>query len=157
MDPARTRFVERFGLLFEEEGFPRIAGRLTAHLLVSDREQSLDEIADALGVSKASVSTDARRLEAKGIIERTSRPGDRRDYYRVAPDGFRTMLQARLESLRRFDAVLRDAGQLSVPSAVRRRITEWSEFHQSMIDAFTTVLARLEPPAGAPAGPRSPR
>ena len=143
MDPATSRFIERFGLMFEQEGFPRIAGRVTAFLLVSSGAQSLDEIADALGVSKASVSTDARRLEAKGLIARTSRPGDRRDYYEFAPDGFRTTLQSRIDVTRRFGALLADARELPLESAeARTRVAEWSDFNKAMIDSLTALLER---------------
>ena len=143
MDPATSRFIERFGLMFEQEGFPRIAGRVTAFLLVSSGPQSLDEIADALGVSKASVSTDARRLEAKGLIARTSRPGDRRDYYEFAPDGFRTTLQSRLDVTRRFGALLAEARQLPLASDdVRTRVNEWSDFNMAMTESLAALLER---------------
>ena len=143
MDPATSRFIERFGLMFEQEGFPRIAGRVTAFLLVSSGPQSLDEIADALGVSKASVSTDARRLEAKGLIARTSRPGDRRDYYEFAPDGFRTTLQSRLDVTRRFGALLADARQLPLASDdVRTRVNDLSDFNLAMTESLAALLER---------------
>jgi DNA-binding transcriptional regulator GbsR (MarR family) len=143
MDPATSRFIERFGLMFEQEGFARIAGRVTAFLLVATGPQSLDEIADALGVSKASVSTEARRLEAKGLIARTSRPGDRRDYYEFAPDGFRTTLQSRVEATRRFGALLADARQLPLVSdEARTRVNEWSEFNTAMTESLATLLER---------------
>lgn len=145
MDASTSRFIERFGLLFEQEGLPRIAGRMTALMLVSDDPRSLDEIADALGVSKASVSTDARRLETKGFLVRTSRHGDRRDYYVMAPDGFRTMLRARIESLHRFTTLLRDAERLPAASdGVRHRVTEWNEFHRAMVESMTGLLTRWD-------------
>jgi DNA-binding transcriptional regulator GbsR (MarR family) len=143
MDPATSRFIERFGLMFEQEGFPRIAGRVTAFLLVSPGAQSLDEIAEALGVSKASVSTDARRLEAKGLVTRTSRPGDRRDYYEFAPDGFRTTLQSRLDATRRFGALLAEARQLPLESEdTRTRVNEWSDFNTAMTESLAALLER---------------
>ncbi len=142
LDPASTRFIERFGLLFEKEGVPRIAGRLTGLLLVVDTELSLDEIAELLGVSKASVSTDARRMEAKGFLVRTSRPGDRRDYYAIAPDGFHTMLHARLEALRHTLSLCEEARRLPVKSVVvRNRLDEWTDFTNAMIESLSTVLA----------------
>ena len=82
-DPAAA-FVERMGRVTANEGVPRIAGRIFALLLVSEHEVSLDEIAARLGASKGSVSPDARFLEQRGLLELVRRPGDRRDYYRVA-------------------------------------------------------------------------
>jgi len=92
-DP-RARFRSVSPGFFPALGVPLIAGRVTAYLLISEGPRSLDEIAGALGVSRASVSTDARRLEEKGLLVRLSLPGDRRTYYSFAPDGFRTALVA---------------------------------------------------------------
>ena len=75
--------AEEFGLLYEEMGGTRMAGRVSAWLLLSDPPvQSLTEIAEALGVSKAAVSTAARSLLQAGLIERVSEPGRRGDSYR---------------------------------------------------------------------------
>jgi DNA-binding transcriptional regulator GbsR (MarR family) len=145
MDSATSRVIERFGLFFEREGLPRIAGRIIGYLLLSDAPRSLDDIADALGVSKASVSTDARRLEAKGLLEHSSLPGDRRDFYAIAPDGFRTTLQARVDALHRFAPLLHEAEQLpGTTRTTRERIAEWNAFHQAMIDAMAELLSRWE-------------
>ena len=145
MDPRTSRFIEQFGLLFERDGHPRIAGRLTGYLLVAEGSHSLDEIADELGVSKASVSTDARRMETHGLLERISRPGDRRDYYRIAPDAFRTMLRTRLESLERFSALCLEARRLPNRSnEVRERVEEWTGFVDAMTRSMSQVLAEWE-------------
>jgi len=74
------------GMAIEEDGLPRIAGRLFGYLILGEGPFALDELAESLQVSKASISTNARLLEQMGIAERTGRPGDRRDYYRLAPD-----------------------------------------------------------------------
>jgi DNA-binding MarR family transcriptional regulator len=76
--------VEDYGLLFEEMGGTRMEGRVLAWLLLADRpEQSLTEIADGLGVSKAAVSTAARSLLQSRAVERVSEPGQRGDFYRT--------------------------------------------------------------------------
>ena len=73
----------------EADGLPRIAGRIFGYLLLNPGECSLEDLSSALGVSRASVSNDARRLAQMGLLERRSRPGDRRDYYSISPDAFR--------------------------------------------------------------------
>lgn len=125
MDARTSKFIERMGLALESDGSPRIAGRIFGLLLVSEDALSLDDLAAELQVSKGSVSTNARLLEERGILERICRPADRRDYYRVPPDLFsHTMAQ---------------------------RIARWQRFHESIGEARTTlpiqsreVLGRLE-------------
>ena len=140
--PVRT-FVEQLALQFSAEGMPLIAGRVTAYLLVSEGPRSLDEIATELGVSRASVSTDTRRLEEKGFLVRLSLPGDRRTYYSLAPDGFRTALIGRIRTMKRFRGMLEDARSLPVAtenSDVRARIAEWIDFHDAVIDSLEDLL-----------------
>lgn len=143
LTPVTSDFIEAFGRHFEREGIPRIAGRLTALLLVSDRPLSLDEIAASLAVSKASVSTDARRMEEKGFLQRSSLPGDRRDYYAVAPDSFQRMLEARVASLTRLAALCESARRLPVESnVVRDRLATWHEFATAMRESLSSQLRR---------------
>ena len=83
---AERLLVEEYGLLFEEMGGTRMEGRVMAWLLLAEpAAQSLTEIAQGLGVSKAAVSTSARSLLQSRAVERVSEPGRRGDYYRSIP------------------------------------------------------------------------
>ena len=81
---AQDAFIEEMGLILSADGLPRIGGRLLALLLITEADISLDDLARRLRVSKPSISTNARLLEMRGVIEKVSRTADRRDYYRVA-------------------------------------------------------------------------
>src|SRR5215216_906557 len=98
------RFIERFGVLWEEDGLPRIAGRIFALALITEDSLSLDEIANRLAVSKASVSNDTRLLERMGFIERVSRPGDRKDYYQSTERSFERAIAERIRRMHQFEA-----------------------------------------------------
>ncbi len=127
------------GLTFESDGFTRIGGRLFGHLLLADRPLSLDELADALGASKASVSTDARRLLEKGVVERSGRPGDRRDYWQIAPDFFANIMQHRVERWRRLNALVGELKRRSPAptAAVRARL-------RYMEDVYAYIAGRVD-------------
>ena len=80
-------------MLYEEMGGTRMAGRVSGWLLLCDPPvQSLTQIADTLGVSKAAVSTAARSLLQAGVVERVSEPGTRGDFYRALPGPMETVL-----------------------------------------------------------------
>jgi DNA-binding transcriptional regulator GbsR (MarR family) len=82
----KKHFVEDVGLAFEEEGLPRMAGRILGWLLVSEVPQvSLQELAEILHASKGSISTMSRLLMRMSVVERVSLPGERRDYIRLKP------------------------------------------------------------------------
>lgn len=144
MDTRTQQFIERMGLIGEADGLPRIAGRIFGLLLVTPGECSLDEIAEALAVSRASVSTDARRLAEMGLLERRSRPGDRRDYYGVGRSSFRNLVESRIRTMERFHELLEEGSRLPLASpAVRSRLAEWDQGHEEVIGAFRRVLERL--------------
>lgn len=90
-------FVELMGRHLEEEGMPRIAGRLMGALILNEDPASLDDLAEQLQVSKASISSNARLLENWGVAERVTLPGDRRDFYRLSPNAEERSLQRTLE------------------------------------------------------------
>lgn len=82
---AVDRFIEEMGLISQEGGGPRIAGRILGLLIVEGRELSLNQISERLGVSRASVSTNSRLLVDRGILRLRAHGGDRQNYYELPP------------------------------------------------------------------------
>lgn len=61
-------------------------GRVLGVLLTSDPpERSAEELAEELGASRGSISQSTRTLVQMGMVRRLSRPGERRDYFRMQP------------------------------------------------------------------------
>lgn len=145
MNAAAQQFIERIGILWENEGLPRIAGRIFGFLFLQAEPCSLDDMAAALGVSKASVSTDARRLEQHGLLERSGRPGDRRDYYQIAPDAAVRVLSMQLRGMERFRQTVstwRDLPEIS--PHVRARFETFDQVHEMMAEAITELIERIK-------------
>src|SRR5436309_14543735 len=80
--------ILRGGLLAQRYGLPRIAGEIVGLLFMTDGPLSLDEIATALKVSKASVSTNVRLLESLRFVRRGDVREGRRDHYVIAGDAW---------------------------------------------------------------------
>jgi DNA-binding transcriptional regulator GbsR (MarR family) len=100
MSPEETEFVDRLGLFFELLGATRTMGRVYGWLLICHPpQQSLTELAGALAVSKASISTVARQLQEGGMIERLPSP-NRQHLYRVTPGGFTSVMDTQLSLMR---------------------------------------------------------
>lgn len=156
LDPDLQSFVERMGVHWASDGLPRIAGRIFGLLLVTDGSCSLDDLADSLAVSKASVSTDARLLEQLGFLERTSRHGDRRDYYRIAVNFVDRALEIRLERLRKVRGLLADAPRHATGPEVAARLDRFERLHLYAEQAVEEVLDRWkhEPTSSAARAPR---
>jgi DNA-binding transcriptional regulator GbsR (MarR family) len=146
MDPAMANFIETMGLVLESEGLPRIAGRIFGLLLVSEEARSLDDLAAELEVSKGSVSTNTRLLEERGVLERVSRPSDRRDYYRVTRDLFSHTMAQRLARWQRFHETI-GAARTSLPirsPEVLQRLEEYEKAYRYMSQVIREGLARWQ-------------
>jgi DNA-binding transcriptional regulator GbsR (MarR family) len=157
----RDRFVARMGESTEQDGFPRIAGRLFGYLLLSEQPCCIQELADALGVSKASVSIDARRWLDHGVLERVTRDNDRRDFYQIAPDFFRRLLQYRLERWENAHGAVTEAlSRLSLTPVIAERLAYMDEVNQFVLERLQQTLAdwdAKEPRVATPGADGAPR
>ncbi len=134
LSKEEVEFIERFGRMSESDGMPRTGGRMYGLLLLQEEALSLGEMAEMLQVSKASVSTNARRLEQMDVVEKTTKPGDRRDYYRIGPQAFEERMRrirGRLEEMVESVEVILPAvdGEKRPKSRQRLRLQlEWHRF-----------------------------
>ncbi len=81
LTPEVSRFVENMGLYFENQGIPRIGGRILGLLMIAHEPLSAEDIARILKVSRGSLSTNFRALLASGMVEKVPMYGDRRTYF----------------------------------------------------------------------------
>ena len=132
MEESVQQFVERMGIICEKEGMARSAGRIFGLLLVSGRPYSLDELAEKLQQSKASVSTNCRMLEQLGFLQRVGSLGDRRDFYRAEADPWERMLRVAQTRWRDMQQVFALEG--------RRRMLEAERFHEMLIEGCDRLL-----------------
>lgn len=143
-DAARTDFIERMGVHAQGEGMPRGAGRVFALLVFDGGPIAFSAIAERLRISRAAVSGEVRILEAKGLVRRVRKPGDRQDYFETAPDAFATMLAA---ARKRCDAIRADvdATIAALPKGddASARLTDLSRFYRAMSEGLETTLDRL--------------
>lgn len=98
MKAVELDFVEEVGIVFEQTGLPRMAGRILGWLLIADPpHQSTTQLAEILIASKGSISTITRLLIQTGLIERISLPGVRHDYFRLRADAWQHMIRRGLQ------------------------------------------------------------
>ena len=145
MSEATDGFIEMMGRHFEEEGVARIAGRLFGLLMLVERDSTLDELAEALKVSKGSVSSNARLLEEWGVAERVTRPGDRRDYYRIAADMSERLVQRQIARMQLFiERVNHSRDELgTLPRPTTERFDEVIRFNTLAIESLRNLGAEV--------------
>lgn len=143
----QLEFAERIARLFEEAGAGRIRGRLVGWLLICDPpEQSQPALVELLGASKASVSTELRTLMHTGVVERTTRPGERRSYYRIRESAWTTIVARRLRLMAEMRAAADQGLELlaEAPPARRRRLERVSKVYGVLVQATARGLDELD-------------
>jgi DNA-binding transcriptional regulator GbsR (MarR family) len=154
---AETDFIEGMGLILQGDGMPRIAGRLMGFFVLRGGPFSFAQLADALEISRGSVSTNTRLLEDLGVIERVAIRGERQDFFRLAPDPYARIVERKRErSIRAREAILRssDALEDAGPQALAR-VGELANFFRVLADATDRALEDLDTNDGNTREPRT--
>ena len=140
-------FVEEVGIAFEQTGLPRMAGRVFGWLLISDPpHQSTGQLVEALMASKGSISSMTRLLIQIGLIERTSLPGVRHDYFRIKPGASHQLLKNSLDQTTAFRQLLERGLELLEGKAHtnRQSLGEMHDLYAFLEQEFPALLEHWE-------------
>jgi DNA-binding transcriptional regulator GbsR (MarR family) len=132
-------WIERVAAVFAQHfGLPPITGRILGWLLVCDPpEQSAGEIADAIGASRASLTTSMRLLTAGDLVRRRHRPGDRTTYFRIDDDAWEKVIRQRIVGMASLREITEDAMAMIGPDSERAsRVRAAHKFFGWLSDAF---------------------
>ncbi|MEV0237090.1 helix-turn-helix domain-containing protein [Nonomuraea sp. NPDC050786] len=103
-------------------GLAPITGRILGWLLIcTPAEQSAGQIADAIGASRASMTSNMRLLTSVGLVRRGTRQGERTTYYRIEDDAFEKVVRRRLAAFAAFGEIAEEALRLGGEDEERTR------------------------------------
>lgn len=103
-------------------GLAPITGRILGWLLICDPpEQSAGDIADTIGASRASLTSNLRLLTTTGLVRRQTRQGQRTTYYRIEDDAFEKVVLGRLAAFAAFADIAESGIELRGDDETRTR------------------------------------
>ncbi|MCL4271961.1 MAG: hypothetical protein KJZ72_20550 [Anaerolineales bacterium] len=153
----KQNFTESLSQISRFWGFPKGMGAIFGVLYLSPTPLSLDEIVEQTGLTKGAISTEVRTLARMGLVHRSSKLGDRKDYYEAETDFYqsiRSILKERQNS--EFDRAVRSVQEMltqlesdSVSGSeadvkfVRERVKALQEFFNA-IDSLASAVIKLE-------------
>ena len=151
----KTDFTEGLSQISRFWGFPKGMGAIFAVLYLSPTPLSLDEIVSETGLTKGAISTEIRALARMGLVHRSTKLGDRKDYYEAESDFYaaiKSILRERQNS--EFDRAIRSVKDtLTIMennwveneewNFVYERVKALQEFFDA-IDSLTKAVVRLE-------------
>jgi len=156
LQQARWEVIEAGGRTAQSFGLSRLLGQIYVLLYLSEGPQSLDDICQALGVSKASVSIACRQLEGWGAVRRAWKKGDRRDYYEAETDmrallnnGLLISISKKLSSaklqIERSLAMLQASGDGDAQAGFLKRRLERADQYRARLESLiqNPILRRL--------------
>jgi DNA-binding transcriptional regulator GbsR (MarR family) len=148
-------FTEGLSQISRFWGFPKGMGAIFGALYLSPSPLSLDEIVQETGLTKGAISTEIRALARMGLVHRSSKLGDRKEYYEAEADFYaaiRSILRERQNS--EFDRAVR-----SVKETLKTMEENWVEDEEwnfvydrvqalqsffDAIDSLSRAVVRLE-------------
>ncbi len=87
----KQEFTEGLSQISRFWGFPKGMGAIFAVLYLSPSPLPLDEIVMQTGLTKGAVSTEVRALARLGLVHRSSKLADRKDYYEAETDFYKSI------------------------------------------------------------------
>jgi DNA-binding transcriptional regulator GbsR (MarR family) len=92
LDQARDRVIHTIAQNMDLYGIASSIGRLYGTMFFHQKPMTLDEMRDALGMSKTSMSTGVRALSEINMVQKTWKKGVRKDLYTVEEDWYKTFV-----------------------------------------------------------------
>ena len=156
---ARQALTEDFATVIGRTmGWPPLAGRTAAVLLLSERPMTAGQLQAETGASAGSMSEITRLLITNGTVRRFKEPGSRHFVYEWRTDAWAGCLEHQLEQT----TELRDlahrtqAVAATLPDVQQARLQDMAGYYDFMVSHLRTLLAsyRSAPPDSPRVAPR---
>jgi DNA-binding transcriptional regulator GbsR (MarR family) len=144
MTDGESAFVEEMGQTLAGYGMTPMAGRMWGWLLICEPpEQTAAEIAAALHASRGAISGTARLLANAGLIRRTTRRGDRREYFSAPAETLDTFVSEAGRAYRQIREMV-DRGLVAIADRPPESLARLQEFRNVMFYIETEVPAVMD-------------
>jgi len=146
LEESRERFVEHWGTMATCWGINPAMGRIHGLLYIMGKPMNAEEIMAALQISRAAVSMNLKDLVHWGIVRRSHRKGDRKEYFESETDVwemFVTIIRERKK--REVDPTIEALGRcLDVVGRAKAGEAEPVAEHRRRVEAILDFLRTLD-------------
>jgi DNA-binding transcriptional regulator GbsR (MarR family) len=150
---VRQQFVQGMGEISRFWSFSPVMGRMYGLLYLSNEALTADAVGEALAISKGNVSMNLRNLDRWGMIRKTRKQGDRKEYYEAEPNFIKIVVNILSERRNReFDRALSAVGEClerikgaaksKETAFIKDRLTHMEQFFKTL-DASVMTLLKL--------------
>lgn len=134
--------AEQAAAMLTAAGMPRMPARVMMALVAApDGGYTAAQLAERLGVSPAAVSGAVRYLQGLHVIQRRSRPGERRDRYAFVHDPFYRSIVGNLPVYERLSDYIDDiAGEHADEPDAQERAAELAAFFRFLSTRMRQIV-----------------
>ncbi|MCA9306746.1 MAG: ArsR family transcriptional regulator [Phycisphaerales bacterium] len=140
---AQDRFIAAWGQMGSAWGISRTMAEVHALLYITSEPLCTDDVMDRLQISRGNASMSLRALQDWGIVTRTHKRGDRKEYFLTESDVWALFKAiARERKRRELDPVIAslfEIRDLTAKSATSPEVKLHHERLDAMLDFFTAI------------------
>ncbi|UOR13208.1 GbsR/MarR family transcriptional regulator [Halobacillus amylolyticus] len=154
LEHLNTKVIQEFSKTLEMFGLSPGDARLFVTLYIHRTPMTLDEMSEALGKSKTSMSTGVRNLADQGLVERVWKKGFRKDLYKADENLYSKFMNTYIKkwltasheqmvTLQSLDNQMEaDSDEKERPYEVaqlQKRVDDMIRFHRLISEAFKEI------------------
>ena len=147
LSDKKKEIIERIGVYYEKKGLQPVVGRIMGLLLVAEpAEATFEQIQEELQISKSAVSTALTFLQAKETVEYTTKPGERKRYFKLRMRDWKTELKKEFDEVLDMESLINEIIDLKENrnSEFCCRLLEMKDFFKFMKKELPLLLKKFE-------------
>lgn len=147
LSDRKKEIIERIGVYYEKKGLQPVVGRIMGLLLVAEpAEATFEEIQEELQISKSAVSTALTFLQAKETVEYTTKPGERKRYFKLRMRDWKTELKKEFDEVLDMESLINEIIDLkeNKKSEFCCSLLEMKDFFKFMKKELPLLLKKFE-------------
>jgi len=141
IEEAKNKFIQSWGTLGSQWGINRTMSQIHALLLISQHELSAEDIMEQLSISRGNANMNIRALMDWGLVTKSIKPGDRKEYFNAGKDIWEAARKITFERRRReLEPLMQMIEELKKEQIVGEDSSEVEAFNHSIneISNFTS-------------------
>ncbi|PHR14268.1 MAG: hypothetical protein COA41_17825 [Sphingopyxis sp.] len=144
LSQSEKDFIEQRGLMSEEDGQPRILGRIWALLMVVGAPIGAGGISELLEVSRGSVSTNLKLLDMMEILKKSTQSGSRETFYEIKEQPYSSLVRGYIKRMSsNLEMMEKTISKIENPEA-KRRLKDLATFYRLAEENNQQLLKKLE-------------
>ncbi|SHG66785.1 GbsR/MarR family transcriptional regulator [Ornithinibacillus halophilus] len=149
-EPTRSKIMNEFAKTLEMFDLTPLEARLFAYLYLAEKPKTLDEMSEALGKSKTSMSTSVRSLSDLNLVTLVWKKGVRKDLYQANSQLFKLFMSSyinkwidatnhRKDALLEMDTLIDSSDDSEDQSKLNDQLTKIIDFHSQLESFFRRI------------------